>query len=144
MHRIFKAILSGFLSNVPDVVEPLITASIDIYQNVCKQLLPTPSHVHYTFNLRDIYQVIRSVTSLHSTQANEKNNVLRIWYHESIRVYHDRLVNEENRDWLLRLLRRSLFDTFQVRHFHLAPAEEPIIYADFGVDDTKKNQQVVI
>ncbi|EAY20602.1 Dynein heavy chain family protein [Trichomonas vaginalis G3] len=141
MTRIFHAILSHPLQAVSDVIEPLIKASVEIYDTVCKQLLPTPSRVHYTFNLRDIAQVIRGVTSLHSSQANDKNNVLRIWYHESIRVYHDRLVNDENRDWFMRLLKRVLHETFGVRHFHLSSIE-PVIYADFGVDDSKKYQQV--
>jgi len=141
MHRIFKTILSTFLAEVNDVIDPLINCSLEIYNTICKQLLPTPSRVHYTFNLRDIAQVIRGLTSLHSSQANDKNNVLRIWYHESIRVYHDRLVNEENRDWFMRLLRRSLHDAFGIRHFQLSPIE-PLIFADFGVDDTKKYQPV--
>jgi dynein heavy chain len=98
MHRIFKTILAKFLENVSELIDPLINASLEIYQTVCKQLLPTPARVHYTFNLRDISQVIRGITSLHQSQANDKSNVLRIWYHESIRVYHDRLVNDENRD----------------------------------------------
>lgn len=141
MHRIFKTILSKFLDEQQDLIDPLIKASLEIYQTVCKQLLPTPARVHYTFNLRDISQVIRGITSLHPSQANEKENVLRIWYHESIRVYCDRLVNDENRDWFMRLLKRSLNETFDVRHFQLSPIE-PIIYADFGVDETKKYQQV--
>ncbi|KAK8888171.1 hypothetical protein M9Y10_039235 [Tritrichomonas musculus] len=141
MHRIFKTILSTFLAAVPDLIDPLITSSLEIYETVCKQLLPTPARVHYTFNLRDISQVIRGITSLHPSQANDKDNVLRIWYHESIRVYHDRLVNDENRDWFMRLLKRTLFSTFNVRHFQLS-AVEPVIFADFGVDETKYYQQV--
>jgi dynein heavy chain len=141
MHRIFKTILSKFLENVSELIDPLINASLEIYQTVCKQLLPTPARVHYTFNLRDISQAIRGITSLHQTQAGDKSNVLRIWYHESIRVYHDRLVNDENRDWFLRLLRRSLHETFQVRHFQLSSVE-PVLFADFGVDESKKYQQI--
>lgn len=141
MKRIFQAILSNHLSAVQDIIDSIISASLEVYNTVCKNLLPTPARVHYTFNLRDISQVIRSITSLHSSQASDKNHVLRIWYHESIRVYHDRLINNENREWFMELLNRVLNDTFKVSHSELSSVE-PVVYADFGIDDSKKYQQI--
>ncbi len=33
------------------------------------------------------------------------NDVLRLWYHESCRVFHDRLINDQDRSWFTSLLK---------------------------------------
>ena len=38
--------------------------------------------------------------------------VLRLWYHECCRVFQDRLVNDEDRDWFDQLLRSKIRTDF--------------------------------
>ena len=38
---------------------------MDIYYKVREDLLPTPSKLHYTFNLRDISKVVAGICSIH-------------------------------------------------------------------------------
>lgn len=54
-----KAVLGGFLrATVPsleeNLTEPLVAASVKIYERIASELLPTPAKSHYTFNLRDL------------------------------------------------------------------------------------------
>ena len=38
---------------------PLVTATLEVYETIQKHLLPTPTKIHYTFNLRDVSKVIQ-------------------------------------------------------------------------------------
>jgi Dynein, heavy chain len=70
---------------------------MEVYKSAVLQFLPTPSKSHYIFNLRDFARVIRGVLLVPSSHLNEHEKLIRLWIHESYRVFCDRLVNEEDR-----------------------------------------------
>ena len=76
----------------------IVKATINVYNEIRKELLPTPAKSHYTFNMRDLSKVFQGMAmfggSLESHQA-----LARVWVHEALRVFHDRLVNDEDRKW---------------------------------------------
>lgn len=49
----FKKFSESILNIIPDIVNSVL----EIYNSVRRDLLPTPSKSHYTFNLRDISKV---------------------------------------------------------------------------------------
>ncbi len=58
--------------------------------------------------------------------------MVRCWYHENMRVFHDRLVDEEDREYLKNLL------ISKIQHFNgltqeevIDPQIERIIFSDF-------------
>ena len=55
---------AGFSPNVTKLAKPLVAASLEVYETIQKELLPTPTKSHYTFNLRDVSKVIQ-VTRYH-------------------------------------------------------------------------------
>lgn len=61
MTDIFTNILRGFLSekggNIEKLASPVVKATIEMYTTITRDLLPTPTKSHYTFNLRDISKV---------------------------------------------------------------------------------------
>lgn len=38
-------------------VDAIVKCSVDIYERVSNELLPTPAKSHYTFNLRDVSKI---------------------------------------------------------------------------------------
>ena len=53
---------AGFGANVTKLAKPLVAASLEVYETIQRELLPTPTKSHYTFNLRDVSKVIQVLT----------------------------------------------------------------------------------
>ena len=66
--------------------------------------LPTPAKSHYLFNMRDISKVIQGVYMLDRFYCDSKDTVFRLWVHECLRVFHDRLINFEDRTQLKKIV----------------------------------------
>lgn len=55
--KIINFFFRKFAEPVQNIMESVIQSVLGIYNSVRKDLLPTPSKSHYTFNLRDISKV---------------------------------------------------------------------------------------
>lgn len=56
-------------------------------------------------------------------------SLLRLWYHESCRVFQDRLVNDEDRDWFDKLLKEKMTKNFETSVEEVINIE-PLLYGD--------------
>jgi len=81
-------------------------------------LKPTPIKSHYTFNLRDISKVICGMTAPTKKELTTGDQCLRLWAHETVRIFGDRLINNDDRMWMLQAVKEctrapfgSSFDT---------------------------------
>ena len=48
-------------STVQTLTEPLVLGTVELYNSIRSELLPTPSKSHYTFNLRDLSKVVQGI-----------------------------------------------------------------------------------
>ncbi|KAF4023972.1 hypothetical protein G4228_016077 [Cervus hanglu yarkandensis] len=115
--------------NIAHFTDPLVEATIMVYSTITSQLLPTPAKSHYTFNLRDLSKVFQGMLMADPAKVEDKVQLLRLWYHENCRVFRDRLVNDEDRDWFDKLL-ESHMDEWEVGFEEVCPFQ-PILYGDF-------------
>ncbi len=58
-----------------------------------------------------------------------KIQLLQLWYHESCRVFQDRLVNDEDRKWFDQLLHTHIQE-FGCKIEEVVPYQ-PVLYGDF-------------
>jgi len=102
---IFSSILGGFLSasefdaTCIELGTPIIHATMDIYTGIREKMLPTPAKSHYTFNLRDISKVMQGMLQISKKKCEDADALVRLWTHEATRVFCDRLVNADDREW---------------------------------------------
>ncbi|XP_058416307.1 dynein axonemal heavy chain 1 isoform X1 [Diceros bicornis minor] len=115
--------------NISHFADPLVEATIVVYSTITSQLLPTPAKSHYTFNLRDLSKVFQGMLMANPAKVEDKVQLLRLWYHESCRVFRDRLVNQEDCSWFDKLL-ESHMEQWMVAFNEVCPFQ-PILYGDF-------------
>lgn len=108
--------MNGFPSEVFSTVNQIVSASLDIYSDAIKNLRPTPSKSHYVFNLRDFSRLIQGCAMLKKESTETKQTFTKIWVHEVLRVFYDRLVEQKDRDWLFNKLKLCTRDHFK-EHF---------------------------
>ena len=98
---IFNKIVYNFLSRFSDAVKEaipkLVDATIEIYNQAKLELLPTPSKSHYLFSLRDISKVFQGCCNAYQKNTTTTRSLVRQWWHENARVYHDRLTTDADR-----------------------------------------------
>jgi dynein heavy chain len=109
MNRILGSIFGGWLElKKPDLVDfskPIIAASVDMFFKISADLLPTPLKCHYTFNLRDPAKVLQGMLMIHvKTELSDSDALCRLWIHEMMRQFRDRLTNLEDRNWFNEML----------------------------------------
>jgi len=131
-NTILKYLFAPFDESIQKITETLVESQITVFEKALKELLPTPSKSHYTFNLRDIWKVFQGVCSLSPKIINNKLQVLRCWVHENCRVFGDRLIDDPDRQWLRKTLLHQCdinFDTEEQDIF----VRERLIFGDFMV-----------
>ena len=101
MQKIFQSIIDGFLTGFsPEfgrMGKPMVESTIEIFNRISQELLPTPAKSHYTFNLRDISKVFQGILLIKARNCEDKDCMVRLWIHENMRVFHDRLINDEDK-----------------------------------------------
>uniref|UniRef100_A0A8C9WNZ6 Dynein axonemal heavy chain 6 n=1 Tax=Scleropages formosus TaxID=113540 RepID=A0A8C9WNZ6_SCLFO len=117
-----QAILSGFLMEFPLAVKQMassiVDAAVEIYNRMSVDLLPTPAKSHYVFNLRDLSKCVQGM-GLKVLQAVKQNHIFRLFCHECQRVFHDRLINNEDKMYFNTMLSEMASKTFSEFSSHV-------------------------
>ncbi|XP_055681851.1 dynein axonemal heavy chain 7 [Lutzomyia longipalpis] len=90
----------GFSKEFDPCIEEIVLSTLEIYNKVKAHLLPTPKRPHYIFNLRDFARVVQGVLLSVPEAIEDLSGMRRLWFHEVLRIYGDRLVDLEDRKWL--------------------------------------------
>ncbi|XP_030840434.1 dynein heavy chain 1, axonemal isoform X1 [Strongylocentrotus purpuratus] len=133
--RIFSTILNSWLASNPSLKEhalQVVNAAIDVYETIITQLLPTPAKSHYTFNLRDLSKVFQGMLMADSSKIEDVSQLLRLWHHENCRVFQDRLVNSQDREWFSGYLEEKITKDFGCKMDEVNP-RQPMLYGDFMI-----------
>ncbi|PZC80020.1 hypothetical protein B5X24_HaOG215489 [Helicoverpa armigera] len=129
MKTIFKAILKGhmedFVAEVSILGGPIVDAAVELYLKICAELLPTPAKSHYVFNLRDLSKCMQGVLQADAAYMRAPQGMLRLFYHECLRVFHDRLINIEDKSYFYHLMTTVCTRNFQTPILEVP--DDPII-----------------
>lgn len=109
---IFSALVTQFLKTNKDKVKEqipkIISHTIQVYYKIRAQMLPTPTKVHYLFNLLDIWKIFQGLTL--ADEIDEVTDLARLWYHECARQFCDRLILHSERSQIYQILRKHCYE----------------------------------
>lgn len=119
---IYQTILTQHLSNPeykfsPSLVklaENVVAASIALHQKASQLYLPTAVKFHYIFNLRDISNVFQGLLFSTVDCLSHPIDLVRLWLHESQRVYGDKLTEEKDIDAFVKIQLDAFKKNFDV------------------------------
>ena len=150
--RIFSEILNQFLKEFVDIVsamsELIVRASVTFYRKIKQELLPTPSRSHYTFNLRDLSRVVKGILLTNKNSLSDQTSFIKLWFHESLRVFGDRLIDDKDRSSMISTLYDTAKTVLRLKEdisFYFND-ELPMMWTDvlkgYGDSTTKSYQEV--
>ncbi|XP_063228083.1 LOW QUALITY PROTEIN: dynein axonemal heavy chain 7-like [Bacillus rossius redtenbacheri] len=119
MSRIFTNLLlialkrNGFATDVMPSIISIVQATLEFYHSVVENLRPTPAKSHYFFNLRDFGRVVQGCSLVKKDSVDNKKVFIKLWIHEVLRVFYDRLIDNADRVWLYGQLETCVQEHFK-------------------------------
>lgn len=102
LRTIYQAILSGHFKAVnmskavTKVTEKLVDTGLQLHSKVATTFLPTAIKFHYIFNLRDLSNIFQGILFSTAETVKQPAELVKLWLHESCRVYRDKLVETKD------------------------------------------------
>ncbi|XP_054000578.1 dynein beta chain, ciliary-like [Hylaeus anthracinus] len=144
--RIYSQILDQHLTNpfnkfnlaVIKIAESLLAAALYCHGKISTTFLPTAVKFHYVFNLRDLSNIFQGILFANGEAVPTTNHLIRLYVHEALRVYSDKLVSVDDKKTFDQLLKESLRKNIPETDENIIFAE-PTIYCHFaeGIGEPK-------
>lgn len=132
MQQIYDSFVTAVMKRVPELkgyAGAVTKAMIEVYEASRDHL----SHVqpHYIYSPRELTRWVRGLyEAVKTTAYRDLEPFIRLWYHEGLRLFYDRLVCDEHRQWTT-----DLFATAIATHFPFKQPEmimrAPVLFSDW-------------
>ncbi|XP_038207715.1 dynein beta chain, ciliary [Zerene cesonia] len=111
LNNIYHSILSQHLANpelrisaqIAKLSSNVVSATIALHNKVSQVFLPTAIKFHYIFNLRDLSNVFQGFLFSTNECLVNPSDIIRLWLHETHRVYGDKLTEDKDIDAFLKM-----------------------------------------
>ncbi|KAL6719365.1 dynein heavy chain [Lecanora helva] len=115
LHQIYGTFNSAVLKIIPNLrgySEPLTKAMVQFYLESQARFTPE-IQPHYVYSPRELTRWVRGLYEAIKPLENLSiEGLVRIWAHEALRLFQDRLVEEDERKWTNHTVRRIALDHF--------------------------------
>ncbi|GAB1597647.1 dynein beta chain, ciliary isoform X1, partial [Argonauta hians] len=116
----------------------LVAGALVLHGRVTSFYLPTAIKFHYIFNLRDLSNIFQGLLFATKACCPTPVNLIRLWLHESQRVYCDKLISPDDIEYFAKVQKDILmkhFEDFDMKYL----TSQPLIYSHFatGIGEPK-------
>nr|CAG4709143.1 unnamed protein product [Naegleria fowleri] len=129
LKQIYRTFLKAILHKLPNLsqhVEPSTKAMVEFYLSSRNQFT-TEQQLHYIYSPRELSRWIRALQEgLKNINFVSLDDYVRLLAHEGLRIFSDRLVSDEERQWTDRTL-----DSILLKHFPMiteSALQRPIMF----------------
>ncbi|CAB9499374.1 heavy chain, flagellar inner arm I1 complex [Seminavis robusta] len=139
--QIYSTFNGGMLKMFPNLkgeTNALTGAMVEVYTESQKRFTPD-IQPQYFYSPRELSRWVRGIYEavVHMDQGLTGEELVRIWAHEGLRLFSDRLVEEEDRKWCNELLDEVAKKHFAHVDFDVALAR-PLFYTNWVSKDTRQ------
>ncbi|OAQ30330.1 dynein heavy chain [Linnemannia elongata AG-77] len=133
LKQIYSTFCRAMLKVVPSLraySEPLTAAMVELYLSSQSHFVPE-MQAHYIYSPRELTRWMRGIfEAIKPMETLSVEGLVRIWAHEALRLFQDRLVAEEERKWT-----DDEIDRIALKHFpgldREAALGRPILYSNW-------------
>ncbi|KAK8797138.1 hypothetical protein WA158_004348 [Blastocystis sp. Blastoise] len=129
LEQIYGTFCRGLLKIIPSLrsYADKLTAAMVRFYTINQTHFTADQHPHYIYSPRELSRWIRALYGFISARASmTPEELVRIYAHEALRLFHDRLVTEEERTWCEHQLDMICQDCFT--GVDMKCIERPILY----------------
>lgn len=116
LNMIFNSIVVtryvSFNDSVKAAVGKVTMSMLKLYAFVLEKMPPTPAKFHYIFNLRDLSRVYEGLCNGSPDTIQTSKGFVRLWVHECMRVFSDRLTTTEDQKLFNDELTKQVKETY--------------------------------
>ena len=140
LRQIYGTFNGGTLKIFPNLkgeTDALTEAMVELYsENQAR--FSTDTQPQYFYSPRELSRWVRGIyEAVHAMEALSREELVRIWAHEALRLFCDRLVTNDERDWC-----EQIIDVIAKRWFAGVDFEEalerPLYYSTWLTRDTRR------
>ena len=88
---------NNILVDVSEKAQRIAEMSYDLYKSIISRLIRTPIKFHYVFNMRDLSKLYEGVCQITQGEFESEQHIIRLWRHECLRIFVDKLVSETDK-----------------------------------------------
>ncbi|KAF7784539.1 hypothetical protein Agabi119p4_704 [Agaricus bisporus var. burnettii] len=130
----YNRALLKVVPNLRTYAEPLTDAMVDFYL-ASQQRFTTDTQAHYVYSPRELTRWVRGIyEAIRPLEILSVEGLVRVWAHEALRLFQDRLVTEDEKNWT-----DENIDSSAMQHFPTINKDEalnrPILFSNW----TSKN-----
>ena len=136
---------SKFKGSIQENVASVIKTTQQLHNEVEKNFRKTAKNFHYEFNVRHLTNIFQGLLVAKPEAIKEPESLIKLWIHESERIYGDRLVSKEHigifKQELGALVKKN-FSKYNMSKYFNPDVPEPIVFAKFvnGLEENLYDQ----
>ncbi|KTW31656.1 dynein heavy chain [Pneumocystis jirovecii RU7] len=112
IYRTFNKTILKCMPNLRSYYKEFTYAMIDFYLLLKQKFTPT-TYVHYVYSPRELTRWIRNIYEMiFPLEILSLHEFARLWFHESLRLFQDRLVNDHEKQWMEDTCKKTILEYF--------------------------------
>ena len=125
----------GFKASVQEIISPIIKAAISLHPLMVTTFRKTAINFHYEFSIRHLANIFQGLLVAQPQQFQDPEKIIKLWIHESERIYGDRLVSKahfDNYKLLMGDLIKKTFAKFTALNKFFQKEPELLVFSHFA------------